>query len=365
MKRAATAINRYLARLYAVNLLLMTAALWGVMYLFDTVELLRRAGKENKVSLALVLKMGLLQLPDIGQTILLFAILFSAMLTFWQLNRRQELIIMRAAGLSVWQFLTPVIGVTLVAGLLATAALNPLSALLQERFQRLESAYLNHEKNNIALFDEGLWLRQEEEGGYIILHAAGVKMPEWQLRKVMVLYFGSDDSFRKRLDAETATLGNGAWVFNNAIINSPDKNAEKAATTSLQTKLTPREIEDSFSSPRTMSFWRLPAFIRTMESTGFDASRLKVRFYALIAQPLLFVAMILLAAAVCLRPPRQRGTLLLIIAGIFSGFVAFFMASFLQALGASHQIPIFLAAWAPSFVLLLLGVTVLLNLEDG
>jgi lipopolysaccharide export system permease protein len=41
------------------------------------------------------------------------------------------------------------------------------------------------------------------------------------------------------------------------------------------------------------------------------------------------------------------------------------MSSFLQALGASQQIPVILAAWSPSLICFLLGVTVMMNLEDG
>jgi lipopolysaccharide export system permease protein len=80
---------------------------------------------------------------------------------------------------------------------------------------------------------------------------------------------------------------------------------------------------------------------------------------------LLFAAMVLLAAAVSMRPPRSGGALSLFAAGILVGFVIFFMSSFLQALGASHQLPIFLAAWAPALISMLLGLSVMMNLEDG
>ena len=104
-------LSRYLARVYTLNFLGLTAGLLGIVYLFDTVELLRRASKFSDVPLGLVLQMGLFKLPEVGQLTLPFAVLFSAMMTFWQLTRKHELVIVRAAGLSVWQFLGPVVGV--------------------------------------------------------------------------------------------------------------------------------------------------------------------------------------------------------------------------------------------------------------
>jgi lipopolysaccharide export system permease protein len=365
MKFSST-LNRYLGRAYAVNLLFMVGILWGVIYLFDTVELLRRASKRSDVPLSTVMKMGLLKLPDMGLTIFSFAILFSAIYTFWRLNRRNELVVVRAAGFSVHQFLSPIIGVAVLTGFLLIAIVNPFSAVLLGRYKAMESKYLTHNRNQIALFDQGLWLRQEkDDGNYIILHAANIKMPGWNLGNATAWYFGPNDSFRKRIDAKSATLSDRAWLFQDVTVNEPDSKMKSLPLIKLPTDLTPQDIEESFASPETMSVWRLPAFIRTVESTGFDTARLKIHFQSLLAQPFLFAAMIFLAAAVSLHPPRFRSTLTMLVMGIGAGFAVFFTSSFLSALGASHQIPVFLAAWSPAFVMSLLGIAALLTLEDG
>ena len=67
-------LGRYMARTFFVNLLVLFFAMLGVIYLFDTVELIRRASKADEVPLILVLQMGLLKLPEVGQ--LLFPLQF-------------------------------------------------------------------------------------------------------------------------------------------------------------------------------------------------------------------------------------------------------------------------------------------------
>jgi lipopolysaccharide export system permease protein len=205
-------LSRYLARTYLINTLFLLLALLGVIYLFDTVELMRRAGKIGEVPLPVILQMGLLKLPEVGQMLLPFAILFGAMFTFWQMTRRYELIVVRAAGYSCWQFLTPIIGVALTIGILHITVINPLSALLLGRFQQMENTYLTRQDNQIALFKEGLWLRQGTESGYVILHAAKIEQPSWKLKNVMALFFSNDDRFLKRLDAGMAIARGGRVV---------------------------------------------------------------------------------------------------------------------------------------------------------
>ncbi len=83
------------------------------------------------------------------------------------------------------------------------------------------------------------------------------------------------------------------------------------------------------------------------------------------ATPLLLGAMVLIAATFSLRPHRRGGTSLLIVSGVVAGFLLFFATSLVGALGQSAAIPVVLAAWTPATVSSMLGVALLLHLEDG
>tara|TARA_R110002126_G_scaffold13118_4_gene57073 strand:+ start:227349 stop:228446 length:1098 start_codon:yes stop_codon:yes gene_type:complete len=361
-------LNIYLAKNYLRNCIGLLLVFLSIIYLFDSVELIRRASKFEDVGMPLILHMALLKLPEIGQTVMPFVILYGAIYTFWMLSKRSELVIIRAAGLSAWQFLTPLIAVAMLLGILQITAINPLSAALLARFEQLESTHLSHQKNLIALFEGGLWLKQKNEddkGGYIIIHAEKVHRATWQLDNVIVLYFDADDRFTRRIDAPNAVLSQGKWAFKNATLNAGNSPALPADEYSLPTDLTREDIEETFSSPETISFWKLPSFIKTLETAGFDNTRMKIHLHNLLSLPVLFAAMIFLAAVVSLRPQRSGNTTVLLLSGIFLGFVIFLGSSFLKALGISQQIPIILSAWSPATLTLLLGGAALFTLEDG
>lgn len=358
-------LNRYLAQSFLRNFIAMLGVLMGIVYLFDTLELLRRASHQPGIPLPVVLKLGILKLPEVGQMILPFAVLFSAMFSFWQMNRRSELIVMRSAGFSVWQFLAPVFSVAVLMAIVYLSLLNPIGAAMLSRYEVLENRLFSHKTSAVTLLKGGLWLRQDLEDGHIILHADKIDTPDWILRDVMALYFDNEDRFLRRLDAPDARLAQGQWIFQNVTSNQPGHAAEALDSFSLPTDLTSRQIEESFASPTAISFWKLPGFIQAMQQTGFDATPLRIYFQTLLAQPLLFVAMILLAAAVSLRPPRFRGVFIMVILGTLCGFCVFFAASFMQALGSSHQIPVLAASWATPVIATLIGIAVILNFEDG
>jgi lipopolysaccharide export system permease protein len=381
-------LSTYLARNYTLNLIILLLGLLSVIYLFDTVELIRRASKHSDIPISIVLQMGLLKLPEVGQTLFPFAVLFSAMYTFWQLTRRYELIVVRSSGFSVWQFLLPMAAIGVVFGVLQITTINPIGAVFISKFEDMERVHLKRQKNQIAVFEEGLWLRQPvlidatpeeipvEEPiismhtpaiveGYVVVHAQNVEQPEWILKNVTVFYFTKDNKFLQRIDAKSAKLSEEFWHLKDVTIHKTGAAMEFNESYALPTTLTMRDIQESFSSPESMSFWKLPSYIKTLEQTGFDATRLKIYYHNLLSQPLMFCAMILLAAAVSMRPPRAKGTFIMIASGVFIGFIVFFLSSFLQAMGSSQQIPILLAAWSPALIAFLLGLSVMMNLEDG
>lgn len=358
-------LSRYLAKTYALSFIQLLGILLGIVYLFDTVELLRRAAKFEGVPFTLVLQMGLLKLPDIGQIVLPFAVLFSALYTFWFLARRHELVIVRAAGLSVWQFLGPIVGVALLIGVFHMTVINPIGAMLVSRYQAMEAQYLQAKENTVSVGEQGLWLRQKTEEGGIILHAERVKMPEWKLSGVTTFFFSKKGDFVRRADSQTAILEPGNWTFLNVTVNEAGRPPKKIPSEHLATDLTVMEIEESFSTPEQTPFWTLPAYIRTMEATGFDSRKLRIHYQSLLAQPLLFAAMVILAATVSLRVARFQPVALMIGGGVVIGFLMFFASSFLKALGASDQIPVLLAAWFPPLIALSLGISVILTTEDG
>ena len=91
-----------------------------------------------------------------------------------------------------------------------------------------------------------------------------------------------------------------------------------------------------------------------------------MRYLSLLASPFLLVAMVLVAALFALKPNmRQGGVMFMIVAGITTGFVVYFSSQVVYAFGINGYIPVWLAVWTPTLVVGLLGVSVMLHLEEG
>lgn len=338
--------------------------LLGIILIFDSLELLRRASKRADVPIGAVIEMSLFKLPEVGQQVMPLAVLFAAMFTFWRLTRSQELVIARAAGISAWQFLLPALFVGLAVGFFKVGALNPMSTVLLTKFTELENQFLRGRASGINLTDAGLWLRQDTAGGEILIHATSIDPLTMSLSDTSVLFF-EDARYLGRLDAPSAQLTDGAWIFSSGWLNEVGRPEQQVVRYRLATDLTREVIEDTFAAPELISFWALPDYIQTLDRAGLPSTRTQMHYQALIAEPFLFLGMVLIAAAFSLRPPRKGGTLVLVSSGLLAGFGFFFLRDLAHTLGASETIPIVAAAWTPAVCSIMAGMAALLYSEDG
>jgi len=366
MKLSGT-LSVYIGRGFLLSFLAYFFGLLTLVFLLDLLELMRRAASKPDVTFAIITQMGLLKLPHMGQLLFPFAVLFGCMTSFWRLTRSHELAVTRAAGISVWQFLLPVLILAFALGVFKVTIFNPLAAMTLARFQVMEASQLKGQKSILAISKNGLWLRQGTAEGHAVVHAKNIIQQAGQVELIdtnTFLYQGQD-TFIGRVDAERAVLGDGFWRMENAWINTPESPPQHKDEYWLETDLTMSRIQDNFASPATMSFWKLPEFIKTLEDAGFSAVRHRLQLHSLLASPFLMCAMVLIAATFTLRHARRGATTFVIASGVLTGFVLYFFSDVVYALGLSESIPVTLAAWSPSGVALLLGLAMLLHLEDG
>ncbi len=365
--RISPTLSLYVGRHFLFGFLALFFLFLMIILTFDTIELMRRSAAKPDIGLSIIVEMALLKLPHMGQMLFPFAALFGAMAVFWHFTRHHELVVTRAAGVSAWQFLFPVLVIGFLLGVFKVTILNPFAATLLTRYERLESVEFKGEVSALAVSRGGIWLRQGNETGQSVIHATHVLQQgrDIELRNVIVFIYEGANVFLGRVDAEIARLEDGFWHMTDARISAPEQPPKLEKEYWLATDLTLDKIQDSLATPETMSFWDLPNFIATLERAGFSANRHRLHWHALLAAPLMMCAMVLIAAPFTLRHARRGGALWVAAGGMLTGFLIYFFQDIVFALGASNSLPVILAAWTPSTVATLLGLAMLLHLEDG
>ncbi len=361
-------IERYVLLQMLFGVLTWSAVITAVVVLIQFVELSSQVGTRTEVGANAILQLTLLRVPSVVQTLLPFCFLFGAMGAFVGLNRRSELVAMRAAGVSAWRFILPAAGGAFVLGALAVGGLNPMAASLNAQFEAERSRVM---ENYLGDQPRDIWLRQGDDIHQVVIRARArdSRHGAVTLRGVSLFIYEKNSrgvpEFRRRLEAAEATLKPGFWELRDVREATAGDSSIRSESLSIRSTLDEEAAMERLASPEAISFWRLPTAIRLTEQAGFSASGYSLRFQQLLATPLLFSAMVILAAAFSLRLTRLGGLAGLAGVGVALGFIMFFFNQFAGALAKADIIPLFAAAWTPGIVALLSGITLLCYTEDG
>lgn len=365
MSRIPFTLSRYLVRQFVLSFLVIIGGLLAVVFIGEALELLRRAASHPDISFGLVMTMAAFKLPGTAQVMLPSVMLFTALYFFWRFTRTHELEVTRAAGISVWNFLAPVAAAALFLGVVEVTIVNPMSAAMIGRFERMEDKYFRGRPTTLEISSSGIWISQADGQGQAFIHAETLKPGTFDLQNVIVFENPSDLPRSRRIDADSAHLVPGAWELANAYTYESGRPSRLQPSLRLATDLTQERIEDSFASPNSLSFWQLPEFIKTLRAAGLSTTRHELYFQSLLAKPLLLAAMVLLAAVFGLRPSRQGGIFVTIVMGLVLGLLLYILNDVIHTFAQTGGMPIMLAAWGPALVGLTGGAAALFHFEDG
>jgi lipopolysaccharide export system permease protein len=359
-------IERYVLTHTMAGVGAAAALLSAVVLLIDFVDLSRTLGGRMDVTFLTEFGLTILKSPAVILQLAPFVFLFGVLAAFVDLNRNSELVAIRAAGVSAWRFILPAALAAFVLGLVMLVALNPLAAAMNSAFEDARAA-MNPQDGPSA---RRIWLRQGDAHSQVVIGAASRTGAGGVLLKDATLFvYTLDDhgapQFSRRIEASRARLMKGSWLLSDARDATPGGRARTYRTLSIPSNLDDRTALERYASPQSISFWTLPNAIDRIEEAGFSAVSYRLRLQQLLAAPLLFSAMSILAASFSLRLSRLGGLTALVGAGAATGFGFFFFNQLCASLAQAEVVPPFVAAWIPPILALLSACTLLFYTEDG
>lgn len=360
----ANTLARYFAARFVFAAIAVFAGIFLLIVFVDYIELLRRTASLPSVSALFVAQTSFYRVPQLLERLMPFCILIGAMSCYLSLSRKLELVVARAAGVSAWQFITPALLSALVLGALATAVYNPVSANMQERSKQMEAEMFGGATANIQ-DATGFWINQATSEGQAIINAANSQAQGMRLSGLTIFRFEPNNAFKERIEAREATLEPGRWRLREVRRYALDTPPITQSEVFLATNLTPAQVRNSFSTPETVSFWQLPEYIKSSESSGFATAGYRLQYQKLISRPFLLAAMVMLAAAVSLRFFRFGGVQKMVLSGVGAGFLLYVLSKVTEDLSKADLMHPVAAAWLPVCVGGLAGFLALLYQEDG
>lgn len=363
-------LDRYLLRELCVPLVYCLAGFlifWISFDLFDNLE----DFQEAQLGMAEIASYYLVKTPELMVTVLPVALLLALLFALTNHGRHNEIIAMRAAGLSLARISVPYL---LVGFLLSLVLFYLNEALVPDSSQRAEAI----KKGRKLKSAEGQWryrvnFRNARE--HRIWNVSALNIVTFQMVEPHVEWIAGDGA-QKKLMARSAARTNDAWVFHDLELYSypPGVPFDKAASKPMRTNLlvlpelteTPEDIQLQLkfqeisavdASKRTqLSLGEIKYLNEHLELNPRDRAMVETQYHARLAQPWVCLVVVLVALPFGASTNSRRNVLVGVASSIFIVFAYFVFLRFGLALGVAGKIPPWAAGWSPNVLFAAFGL---------
>lgn len=362
-------INRYLAKNFLIKFLQVTCGFSLLIFFINFIDAMGKIS-DTDAPFYVGIWMSFLQIPDSLNDVVSSLVLIATIVTFFTLSSRSEITIIRISGFSLWQIVRPIAICATFLGILWISIFDLLSIKMARQFHLLESKYVKNEKREVMDTVGGIWLKQtnlENPNEELVILANKIYLEDLEFNDVTIWFFNKQGEFYKKIDAEIMLLKKDFWEVENIILNDGQtinkKIDELSIPTDLEADFVTQKIVSNFQNVKIFSIFELPRLINDLASSGFSPTKFRIYFNSLLAKPILFAAMSLIACYFSLNHIRNQNTVFLILCGIVIGLVLYITSSIINALGSSGLIPIFAATWLIAIICFAIGTLLIYQKE--
>ena len=347
-------VSRSLAVLIALVLILMTLDLLG-----ESGKILAVPGNGDSELWHYVA----LRIPLLVSRFLPFSVLLGTLIAFVGLNQHSEVVAMKAAGLSAHQILAPLI----VASIGIAIALFAFNETVVVKSARVVTAWSDNDYKPVPPESgilSNVWVLNGEQlvrAGIVVGHPPALRVQR------MAIYDRTNGVLQRMILADRAVpraAGND-WLLEDVRIYDANMNVVRRVPrmTGLS-GVTPGQLRLAKVDPSELDYWTLKQRIAELEAAGRPADEARAGLAHKISGPLSTLLMPLLAAVAAFGLARSGQVLMRASLGMALGFAYFVADNFSLAMGNAGAYPPLIAAWAPFFLFLMIGETVLVRTEE-
>jgi len=374
-------LDEYIMRAFSSNFALVLVTFWILFTIFTFFELIGDIIR-NRTPLVTVGDYLLNLTPFILYNVTPMCVLVAVLITFGALSRSSEITAMKAAGISLYRIVIPVLVLTAIIAV-SLFAFDEFYLPAANRRQEALRSVIKGKPAQTFLRPDRSWISGQTttEPGF-----PNTPQTAHNAEPVRIFYYQFFDPDRNvfanltvfEFDPVTFTLQRrifaasarwdgrvDRWLFENGWVRTFAGESVASydpflLTTFPAIREQPQYFKKEDRQSQEMNFGELSGYINDLRQSGFDTKKLSVQLDLKLAYPAITLVMAMLALPFAFTSGKRSGVagfaVAILIALIYSGASKLF-----EAMGNVNTLPPLLAAWSPDLLFALAGSYLLLR----
>lgn len=349
-------LDRYISRTIIFSTLMVTAVIVGIQSFLSLIQQLHDVGLNNYTMLHAFILVPM-ELPVQFYQLFPMAGFLGAMIGLGKLSTSSELIVMRAAGVSMKRIAWGVMKAAILMVIIMTLLGEGLGPVWQQQAEKMRYHDLYPTQNAAVL--NSIWLH--ENNSFTHIHQLADRNT---MQGVTRYVFSPDGRLLKITSAKSGHYVNGTWQLSNLThthfaANKITTSTEKQAD--LQVVFQPNlqiQMKVSSAQETLKDLYRTIQYRRTI---GLSINQFVFLFWQRLLQPLTTLIMISLAVPFVFGSHRDVSMGVRIIGGVLVGFIFYMMNQLFGPITLVYQFPPLLAAIIPTCIFFVISAVLLMR----
>lgn len=291
-----------------------------------------------------------LLIPDKLYVLIPPSALIGCLIGLGNMAASSELVVMRAAGVSLWRMVWSAMKPALLLVLMGVCLGEYIAPAAE---QAAETGRTIARSVEGVYTGEGIWHREGNE--YMYFNAVE---PNGVLYGVSIYRFNKKQQLQKTVFAKRAIFQNNHWLLENVKttqFNGKRFISEKKPLERWDTSLTTTLLKVVVVKPDGLSMSGLNTYIKYLQKQGLDSGEYRLAFWTKALQPLSIFSLVLVGISFVFGPLRSVNMGLRIFTGVITGISFMITQSLLGPSSLVFGFSPFFAVLIPAFICIVLG----------
>ena len=291
-----------------------------------------------------------------------FIFLISTQFLFYDLFKKDELILLKSNGLSNLKIIKILFFTSIIMGIFTVLIYYNISSKLKFFYTDIKNSFTNDNKYLAVVTASGLWLKDEGDETVLIVKANYIKNDF--LIDVIINEFDDNFNLDKTIQSKKVLIKEKNWVVFSPTITEKNISKKKNDEIRLQTNFNTEKINSLFSNISTLNLIELFNLKNDYENLGYSSDEIVIHLLKLSSTPLFYGLLTLLSSIIMFNFKRDKSLLFHIILGILMSVVIYYVNFMFSSLGNSGKIPVIMSIFLPILFISLISIIGLIRINE-
>ena len=339
-------INKYLSSEFLKITIIITLIFFSLGFILNLFEEINFF-KDYDVGIDVPIFMSALFVPNFIYNIFPFIILISGLWFFLKIKKSDEIIAIKAAGVSNASVISVPCILSFILGIFFVTSITPVTSELLKKYESLKNSYEKEQESLASVTVNGIWIKEKN----FMIQA--LSLSDNTLNDVSIYIFDDEYNFIKKIESKEVDISTTNWLLNDAKITDQEGSniTENAGNIYFKSFYDFEKIKSLYSNLDTVSFWNIKQEIKLLEDRGYSTNEMRAKMHRSLAFPLFLLGMILLSGVFTLGMTFKENNWTYVFIAIIASVIVFYLNDFSAALGKTDKLPIELSVWMPIIII--------------